>query len=78
MFMTSKEKRHCQPCNQETSHVVVLVRKESAFAGDEKQSTKEFIAGLIKGWAVGPFLAEMDDFERHLICECCGQKTVED
>lgn len=61
----------------ETHHVVILVRKQSAFKGAKNQKLKEFIAGAIKGWALGAFVASMDEFERHLVCEKCGKKTVE-
>ncbi len=67
----------CPCCKVETRHHLVLVRKENPFQGQKNQKWKEFIAGAIKGWALGAFLASMDEFERHLICECCGNKIVE-
>ncbi len=68
----------CKSCHQDTQHVVVLVRKPSPFEHDKNRKIKEFIAGLIKGWFVGPFIASADEFSRHLICEKCGTKTIED
>ncbi|MFV0450120.1 MAG: hypothetical protein ACK5MF_16980 [Vibrio sp.] len=72
-----REVRYCSDCEIETYHVVVLVRKQSQFTGEKYRNLKEFIAGAIKGWAVGAFIASMDDFERHLVCENCGNKTIE-
>lgn len=44
----------------------------------DNRKLKEFISGFIKGWALGPFIASMDEFSRHLVCENCGEKTIED
>ncbi|EKY4203055.1 hypothetical protein RCQ54_002090 [Vibrio alginolyticus] len=71
------EVRYCSDCGTDTHHVVVLVRKPSAFKGAKNQKFKEFIAGAIKGWTLGAFVASMDEFERHLVCVKCGKKTVE-
>ncbi|MFB1095314.1 hypothetical protein ACEWH9_14240 [Vibrio diabolicus] len=59
----------CPTCGVETHHVVVLVRKKSGFEGDKNRNKKEFIAGFLKSVVFGAFLASMDEFERHLICE---------
>ncbi|MCF7481538.1 hypothetical protein L3V31_07330 [Vibrio sp. J1-1] len=67
----------CAACRTKSKHITVLVRKPSPFSGSIHRKYKEFIAGLIKGWAVGPFLASMDEFSRHTICERCGHKTIE-
>ncbi|WP_428774428.1 hypothetical protein [Vibrio sp.] len=77
--MSAKKEVHfCPTCGVETQHIVVLVRKESPFKGSKNQKFKEFIAGVIKGWALGAFVASMDEFSRHLICEKCGAKIVQD
>lgn len=77
--MSSKiEVYFCSSCAVETNHVLVLVRKTSRFKHSKNRKSKEFITGLINGWAVGSFLASMDEFSRHLICENCGTKIVED
>ncbi|EJE4557623.1 hypothetical protein BWI06_RS10145 [Vibrio parahaemolyticus] len=75
--MSKIEIYYCSSCGTETPHVLVLVRKQSAFKNQKNQKFKEFIAGAIKGMALGSFFAAMDDFERHLICERCGKKIVE-
>lgn len=72
------ENRFCGQCNHDTKHLVVLVRKESPYQGQKNKSLKDFFAGLLKGWMLGPFVAEMDEYERHLICEVCGSKTIQD
>ena len=72
------EMHYCQSCGFETNHVLVLVRKKSEFEKMKHRRLREFVAGLVKGWAVGPFIASMDDLSRHLICEKCGTKIVED
>ncbi|MFV8452305.1 hypothetical protein ACNO65_19925 [Vibrio campbellii] len=71
------DKYQCSACNLKSKHITVLIRNPSPFAGVKHQKRKEFIAGLIKGWAVGPFLASIDEFSRHTICENCGIKTIE-
>jgi len=43
-----------------------------------EQKRKAFIKDFITGWAAGPFLANMDRFERHAICEHCGTKVIEE
>ncbi|MGR2669392.1 hypothetical protein [Vibrio campbellii] len=68
----------CPSCGLETHHVVVWVRKKSAFEGDKNRSKKEFISGFLKSTVFGAFLASMDDFSRHLICENCGNKIIQD
>ncbi|WGV98331.1 hypothetical protein QF117_05620 [Vibrio sp. YMD68] len=72
------ETHHCANCSADTDHVVVLVRKQSAFKGQKNRKIKEFFAGFIKGSALGAFVASMDEFERHLVCKICGEKRVED
>nr|WP_249199298.1 hypothetical protein [Photobacterium sp. GJ3] len=67
----------CSTCQTKSRHIIVLIRNPSAFAESNHRKYKEFIAGFIKGLAVGPFLAAMDEFSRHIICENCGRKTVE-
>ncbi len=68
----------CKSCRVETLHIVVLVRKASAFENAKNRKRKEFIAGFIKSLFVGPFLASMDDFSRHIICEKCGTTIIEE
>ncbi|MBW8190222.1 hypothetical protein K0504_04160 [Neiella marina] len=77
MTTTSKEKRYCASCQHDTQHVVVVARKASPFRNEKHRSLKEFFTGLINGWAAGPLLAEIDDHERHVICEQCGTKIVQ-
>lgn len=74
----NREKGFCKSCGVSTSHILVLVRKPSPFKNSKNRKRKEFIAGLIKGWLVGPFIAAMDELSRHLICEKCGTKTIDD
>ena len=68
----------CKSCRVETLHVVVLVRKPSCFENSKDRERKEFIAGFIKAWFVGPLLASMDEFSRHVICEKCGTTIIEE
>lgn len=72
---TQTEVCFCESCGIDTVHILVLVRKPSGFKNSKK---KEFIAGVIKGWFLGPFIASMDEFSRHLICEKCGTTIIED
>lgn len=77
--MTNQKERYlCKSCGVETMHILVLVRKPSAFENVKNRKRKEFIAGLIKGWFLGPFIASMDELSRHLICEKCGTKIIEE
>ncbi|EKF9702956.1 hypothetical protein O1C89_002333 [Vibrio cholerae] len=69
---------HCSQCHADTNHVVVLVRKESPFKDRPNSKLKEFWHGAIKGWFLGAFVAAMDDFSRHRVCEACGHKEIED
>ncbi|MDF2154575.1 hypothetical protein [Vibrio sp. CAU 1672] len=73
-----KEVHFCPSCGVETQHIVVLVRKPTGFENASNRKFKEFVAGAIKAWFVGPFIASMDDFSRHLICENCGRKFIEE
>ncbi|MCM0147180.1 hypothetical protein KCN56_01180 [Photobacterium galatheae] len=77
-MIAGMEKTYCKGCCREEHHVVVLVRKPTGFEKSSNRKLKEFIAGFIIGWAVGPFLASMDAFSRHLVCEVCGTKIIED
>lgn len=77
MISDKKEVCYCGSCKDDTSHVVVLVRKQSPYKGSKNQTTKEFWAGVVKGWFLGAFIASMDEFERHKVCEACGEKTIE-
>lgn len=72
------ESYYCPDCRTDTPHVVVLVRKTSAFKNDTQRSRKEFVAGFIKSVVFGAFLAAMDEFSRHLVCERCGHKVIEE
>ena len=73
-----KELCFCESCAKETLHILVLVRKESPFKDAKDNKKKSFIAGLIKGFFLGPFVSSMDEFSRHLICEQCGDKIIEE
>ena len=68
----------CKVCAKETQHVLVLVRKENVFNDAKNSKKKNFIVGLIKGFFLGPFVASMDEFSRHLICKQCGDKIIEE
>ena len=75
---TSIEHCYCTSCRERTQHVVVLVRKKSEFVGKPNQKRLEFISGLVKGWFLGGFIAAMDEFSRHVVCEKCGHKEIQD
>ncbi len=72
------EKHYCKCCGKETDHVLILVRKKTGFENSSNRKFKEFIAGFIKSWFLGSFIAAMDDFSRHLICKICGEKIIDD
>ena len=77
-MLTSTERRFCPSCQRDTHHVVVLVDKSHGKPPIPEQRRKAFIKDVITGWAAGPFLANMDRFERHIICEACGAKVIEE
>jgi ribosomal protein L44E len=72
------EKHYCKCCGKETDHVLILVRKKTGFENSSNRKFKKFIAGFIKSWFLGSFIAAMDDFYRHLICKICGEKIIDD
>ena len=75
---TQTEVNFCKNCRKETTHILLLIRKKSSFENSKHRKIKEFIAGFIKSWCVGTFLAAMDDFNRHLICEQCGTTIIDE
>lgn len=77
-MLASTEKRFCSSCQRETNHVVVLVDKSFGQQLTPEQKRKALIKDFITGWAAGPFLANMDRFERHAICENCGKKVIDE
>ncbi|MFB2854602.1 hypothetical protein ACE1BL_06280 [Aeromonas allosaccharophila] len=77
-LLSSTEKRVCPHCQRETNHVVVLVDKSFGKQPTPEQKRNAFIKDFITGWAAGPFLANMDRFERHAICEKCGNKVIDE
>ncbi|MFQ1827572.1 hypothetical protein ACK38R_16030 [Aeromonas veronii] len=77
-LLSSTEQRFCSSCQRETNHVVVLVDKSFGQQLTPEQKRKAFIKDFITGWAAGPFLANMDRFERHAICENCGNKVIDE
>lgn len=77
-MLSSTEQRVCSSCQRETNHVVVLVDKAFGQQLTPEQKHKAFIKDFITGWAAGPFLANMDRFERHAICENCGKKVIDE
>ncbi len=77
-LLSSTEQRYCSSCQRETNHVVVLVDKSFGQQLTPEQKRKAFIKDFITGWAAGPFLANMDRFERHAICENCGKKVIDE
>lgn len=68
----------CKSCRVETLHVVVLVRKASGFENSKDREHNEFMAGFMKSLFVGAFIASMDEFSRHIICEKCGTTIIEE
>tara|TARA_Y100001960_G_scaffold114279_1_gene122348 strand:+ start:786 stop:1013 length:228 start_codon:yes stop_codon:yes gene_type:complete len=72
-MITNKEVSYCKQCDEQTTHIVVLVRDDP-----KPNKVKDFLNGFIKSAAVGAFEASMDDFSRHSICEQCGKKTIND
>ncbi|EHU9449077.1 hypothetical protein KZY45_001978 [Vibrio vulnificus] len=77
--MSHKIESHaCPQCSADTPHVVILVRKTSPYKDDKKRDWKEFFSGFVKGAVLGAFIASMDEFERHLVCEQCGHKIIEE
>ncbi|CAM3662996.1 hypothetical protein VA7868_00382 [Vibrio aerogenes CECT 7868] len=77
MSVTTTENKFCKKCGEETTHIVVLVRNQSPYEGDANRNRKEFLSGFLKGSVAGAFCASMDEFSRHVICEKCGEKTIE-
>ncbi|MGL5555132.1 MAG: hypothetical protein ACRDC8_07555 [Aeromonas veronii] len=77
-MLSSTEQRYCPSCQRETNHVVVLVDKSYGKEVKPEQKRTAFIKDFITGWAAGPFLANMDRFERHAICENCGNKVIDE
>ncbi len=77
-LLSSTEQRVCPSCQRETNHVVVLVDKSFGKQPTPEQKRTAFIKDFITGWAAGPFLANMDRFERHAICEYCGNKVIDE
>ena len=73
---TSIEHCYCTSCRERTQHVVVLVRKESAFAGKPNQKRHEFISGLVKGWFLGGFIAAMMDEAMSTCCIIASNVTM--
>lgn len=78
MTLHTSETGHCPVCGIDTNHIVVLVRKTNPFKDEKNSKFKEFIQGAIKSWFLGAFIASMDEFSRHRICEKCGHKVIED
>jgi ribosomal protein L44E len=74
----SQEVCYCPSCQALTQHVVVLVRKPSPYESSPNRTQKEFFSGFVKSIFLGAFIASMDEFSRHVICEKCGNKTVEE
>ncbi|HHQ4761700.1 TPA: hypothetical protein ACSP8C_002075 [Aeromonas veronii] len=77
-LLSSTEQRYCPSCQRETNHVVVLVDKSYGKEVKPEQKRTAFIKDFITGWAAGPFLANMDRFECHAICEKCGNKVIDE
>ena len=74
----SQEVCYCPSCQARTQHVVVLVRKPSPYENSPNRTQKEFFSGFVKSIFLGAFIAAMDEFSRLVICEKCGNKTVEE
>ena len=77
-LLSSTEQLVCPSCQRETNHVVVLIYKSYGKEVKPEQKRTAFIKDFITGWAAGPFLANMDRFERHVICENCGNKVTDE
>lgn len=67
---------HCPACNMETSHIQLLLQKPSEYGTSKKEQVKAFVSGFISGSA-SPVLASLELLDRHLICEKCGVRRVE-
>ncbi|MBC7006165.1 hypothetical protein BIZ37_26750 [Photobacterium sp. BZF1] len=74
-MLSTEEKSYCSLCDNITQHYVVLVRKQHK---KHEKDAESFWKGFFAGWFLGPFIASMDEFERHSICSVCGMKKVED
>ncbi|MFB2862903.1 hypothetical protein [Aeromonas sp. MdU4] len=77
-MLTATEMRFCATCQRDTNHIVVLVDKSYGKQVKPEQRRKEFFKDFVTGWAAGPFLANMDRFARHSICENCGTKVIDE
>ena len=74
-MISTEEKLYCSSCDKITKHYVVLVRKSP---GKDEKESESFWKGFVAGWFLGPFVASMNEFERHSICSLCGTQTVDD
>ncbi|MGR5261188.1 hypothetical protein ACPV5Q_14640 [Vibrio astriarenae] len=73
-LITNEEIQYCTNCNDQTKHIIVLVRDEPK----PKHKLLDFFIGFVRSSAVGGFHASMDDFSRHAVCEKCGNKVIND
>lgn len=62
MMSRQTEVRLCHPCGVETHHFVILVRKPSSYQDHPHRKWKEFIAGVVKGWALEALLHQWTNF----------------
>lgn len=76
-MISSKEVRFCSDCEEDTNHAVILIRKKSPFINEPNGPFKEFLSGFLSGTFLGGFVASMNEFDRHVICNGCGKKIVE-
>lgn len=65
----AKEKHYCKNCQEKTMHYVVSVRNKE---DDGLSERKRFWKGFIIGWT-----GILDGIDRHLICEKCGNKFID-
>lgn len=66
---------NCPTCGFDTSHIQLLMQKESKYGSSKKEKIKEFVDGFLSGTA-SPALASLELIDRHLICEKCGVRRI--
>lgn len=70
--------RFCEKCGCKTTHIVVPVKKPSCFEHSTHRRFKESVGAVINYLIFGPFYMLVSKFSKHMICERCGDKVIED
>ena len=70
--------RFCSCCGEKTNHIVVPVKKTSCFEHSTHRRFKESVGAVINFLIFGPFYMLVSKFSKHMICERCGDKVIED